>query len=119
MDKLNSVLVNEETLIPSSGFVAGVMQRVREEAAVPPPILFPWKRAIPAFLVAVIVFAVAGVQFAHALRAARFALTFPEFHLGTLGPLDAHEVGWLVVAVAVAAASWLFSRLLTRSAGLL
>jgi len=29
------------------GFLASVMDRVREEAAAPPPIPFPWKRALP------------------------------------------------------------------------
>jgi hypothetical protein len=35
----------EEELLPSSGFVASVMDRVRQEAALPAPIPFPWKRA--------------------------------------------------------------------------
>src|SRR5206468_12240322 len=34
------------------GFVASVMDAVRREATVPPPIPFPWKRALPGLAVA-------------------------------------------------------------------
>ena len=42
-NKLDRILTAEEELVPSSGFVASVMERVREEAAAPEPIPFPWK----------------------------------------------------------------------------
>ena len=47
-NKLDRILTAEEELVPSSGFVASVMERVREEAAAPEPIPFPWKRVVPA-----------------------------------------------------------------------
>ncbi len=40
----------EEKLIPSSGFLASVIERVRQEAAMPPPIPFPWKWAVAGFV---------------------------------------------------------------------
>ena len=49
MDRL---LAAEEELVPSSGFLAAVMERVQEEAQAPPPIPFPWKRAIPGMVLA-------------------------------------------------------------------
>ncbi|MGB8128786.1 MAG: hypothetical protein WCG81_03255 [Candidatus Angelobacter sp.] len=40
-------IMSEEEILPSSGFAASVMDAVRREAAAPPPIPFPWKRALP------------------------------------------------------------------------
>ncbi len=46
-DDLDRILSTEQEIIPSSGFVASVMDAVRHDAAAPPPIPFPWKRALP------------------------------------------------------------------------
>ena len=46
-ERMDEILGTERELVPSSGFLASVMDRVREEAATPPPIPFPWKRAVP------------------------------------------------------------------------
>ena len=50
---IDRILATEEDLVPSSGFLASVMERVHDEAAAPAPIPFPWKRAIPGMLLAV------------------------------------------------------------------
>ena len=62
-DPLDAVLRGEfdsaEQLHPSSGFVLSVMDAIQEEAAVPPPIPFPWRRILPsgiAILCALITF---------------------------------------------------------------
>ncbi len=49
---LDRILSNEEEILPSSGFAASVMEAVQREAAAPPPIPFPWKRALPGLCVA-------------------------------------------------------------------
>src|ERR1700722_8535167 len=46
-ENLDRILGAEEELAPSSGFVSAVMERVRDEAAAPKPIPFPWKRVVP------------------------------------------------------------------------
>jgi hypothetical protein len=56
-DELDHVLSREAEIIPSSGFVRSVMAAVRSEAAAPPPIPFPWKRALPGLLVCVVAIA--------------------------------------------------------------
>ncbi len=50
-DCLDRSLSKEEEILPSSGFTASVMEAVRREAATPPPIAFPWKRALPGVVV--------------------------------------------------------------------
>jgi hypothetical protein len=52
-DELDRVLSREAEIIPSSGFVRSVMAAVRSEASAPPPIPFPWKRALPGLLVCI------------------------------------------------------------------
>ena len=46
-DELERLLSTDDVIVPSSGFTAAVMNAVRREAATPPPIAFPWKRALP------------------------------------------------------------------------
>jgi len=57
---LGRILATEEELIPSSGFAASVMERIREETAAPRPIPFPWKQAVPGIVLAVGVFGWGG-----------------------------------------------------------
>ena len=45
-DDLERIL-GEEDIVPSSSFVANVMEAVRREASIPPPIPFPWRWAAP------------------------------------------------------------------------
>ena len=45
-EELDRVLSEEADLVPSSGFVARVMESVTAEATAP-PLAFPWKRAWP------------------------------------------------------------------------
>lgn len=58
-DQLDRILL-DDTLVPSSGFAASVMDSIAAitaQAAAPAPIPFPWKLAIPgcaAFLIALI-----------------------------------------------------------------
>jgi len=42
-DYLDRILYEEQQIMPSSAFVASVMDAVRREKMAPPPIPFPWK----------------------------------------------------------------------------
>ena len=44
---IDLVLAGDDNIVPSSGFSASVMEAVTREAIAPPPIPFPWKRALP------------------------------------------------------------------------
>ena len=121
--EIDRILAAEEALIPSSGFVSTVMDRVREQAAAPPPIPFPWKRGLPGFLLAAGVFAWGGYELVTlslaALRSSSLALTL------ALPPADAalarpaEQAGWVALSLGLSLAAWLFSRRLAGRGGLL
>ena len=46
-DDLDRVLSNEPEIRPSDAFLASVMAAVERESSGPPPIPFPWLRALP------------------------------------------------------------------------
>lgn len=118
-DPLDRILADDEELMPSSGFLASVMQRVQEEARAPVPIPFPWRRAIPGIVLVVGVFGWAAVQFARqAIPAIRnISLTQRDFTLNLSHPVQ--EAGWIAFALVISLASWLYSRRLTGEHGLL
>lgn len=55
--EIDRILSREDEILPSSGFAVSVMDAVRREAAAPPPIPFPWKRALPGLVVGGLVLA--------------------------------------------------------------
>jgi hypothetical protein len=116
---LDRILAAEEELLPSSGFLASVMERVQEEAAAPQPIPFPWKRAIPGILLATIVLGGGAVELVRFILSAvrEISLAPPRLPVVAVRPISG--VGWLVLALAVSLFSWLLSRRLAGRSGLL
>jgi hypothetical protein len=118
-DNLDNILASEPELVPSSGFLASVMESVTEEAAAPPPIPFPWKRAIPGMILAAGVLGWGGFELvSYVIRAA------PLLSVHSL-PVPAHisaqmEQGlWTAAACGAAGASWLLARRLAGRSGLI
>jgi len=119
-DQLDTILAQNEELIPTSGFLARVMERVEEEAAAPPPIPFPWKRAIPGIVLAAVVLvcgAVAIVRYILSLGATQF--TSPQMQLPQALPPAMQQAGWIVAALAISAAGYWLARRLAGRSGLL
>ena len=116
-DNLDRILKSEEELVPSSGFVAAVMERVREEAAAPAPIPFPWKRLVPGMLLAAGLLIWCGVELLRKglpeLRAV--ALVQPQLSAAISRPMQ--ETGWVALALGVSMATWLLSRRMVRTVG--
>lgn len=56
--EIDRILSRRDEILPSSGFVTSVMDAVRREAAAPPPIPFPWKRALPGLALGILALAV-------------------------------------------------------------
>ena len=108
--EIDRILATEETLLPSSGFLASVMERVREEAAAPAPIPFPWKRALPGMVVAAGILGAGAFEFVrHALPpAGELTLAVPQISVVALRPLE--QVGWVVLALGASLFSWMLSK---------
>jgi len=113
-DEINRILSDEDEILPSSGFAVSVMDAVRREAAVPPPIPFPWKRALPGLVVgglALVLVLVAGVvAIAQLGRASTTAQFSTSLSLPSLMPLILHggmesAASWTVLALLVALVS--------------
>ena len=117
--EIDRILATEETLLPSSGFLASVMERVREEAAAPAPIPFPWKRALPGMVVAAGILGAGAFEFArHALPpAGELTLAVPQISVVALRPLE--QVGWVALALGASLFSWKLSKRLAGRSGLL
>jgi len=61
MDDFDRTFIDNDTLVPSSGFSARVMDAVRDEAAEPPPLPFPWRPFVIGVL-ACVVWAASAIQ---------------------------------------------------------
>jgi hypothetical protein len=76
--EIDPILSGQDELLPSAGFVASVMDAVRREAAAPPPIPFPWKRALPGLALAVAALALLGFVGVFAVTQHGGASTTPQ-----------------------------------------
>jgi hypothetical protein len=122
--EIDQILATEEELIPSSGFAASVMERVQQEAAAPPPIPFPWKRAIPGILLTAGVFAWGSFELIRTSGPALSPsvlnwLTLAPPHLSPAVVAAVQSAGWVALALGASLVSWLFSRRLAGRGGLL
>src|SRR5262245_27566781 len=109
-DDLDRFLTDDE-IVPSSGFVARVMDAVRAEAGALPAIAFPWWRALPG-IVAVAVTVVAIVASFFSWWRTAIETTAPS--APTLVTLPGATVAWLFVALLVCAVPVMVSLRLTR-----
>jgi hypothetical protein len=102
---LDAILATEEELVPSSGFLTAVMERVTEEARMPAPIPFPWKRAVPGLVLTAGVFGWGAVELvslgipamkAHpmAMPHVSFAMTLPLEQAGWGGGVRSRRCCW-------------------------
>jgi hypothetical protein len=117
--KIEVILAGEEELIPSSGFLASVMERVREEAVAPPPIPFPWKRALPGILAITGVFTWGAVKLFRQGLSTLSSPALPPPHLPAALVVPVEQAGWVALALGVSLLSWLLSRRLAGRGGLL
>jgi hypothetical protein len=118
-DRLDAILAHEDEIVPSSGFLSRVMDKVEEETVALPPIPFPWKRFLPGFVLAGGVLgwgAVEAVRYTMQAVAGGLALPKIEIAAGLSEPMQ--QAGWVVGALAVSAASWLLSRRIAGRSGM-
>ena len=108
-EEMNRLLSRDDEILPSSGFAASVMQAVRREAAAPPPIPFPWKRALPGVVVAGLVLArilVVGISDISRLISASASpqpsTSSPSILPFLLPRTMESPVGWIVLGLLIA-----------------
>lgn len=119
LSTLDRILSTEEELIPSSGFLASVMERVEDEARAPAPIQFPWKRAIPGFVLAAGVFGWGGTVLVREAVSAVSAQAVVPVHLPAGLEQTFAALGWAGLALVISLASWVLSRRIAGESGLL
>ena len=113
-DELDRIFCSEDEILPSSGFVASVMEAVRIDALAPPPIPFPWRRALPGLAVAGLALAwllvAAVMQFGSEMRTPLPAAALPA----TFEPI-LEAAAWSVLALLLSLALLMLSiRLASR-----
>jgi hypothetical protein len=125
--EIGRILAGEDELMPSSGFAASVMEQVRQEAALPAPIPFPWKRAIPLLLLAsggivwstveLVRLGLPGLGLTALGQSAQSWLILPPLSGNLVHSLE--QAGWVALALGISLLSWLLSRRLAGRGGLL
>ena len=116
--EIDRILSERDEIMPSSGFAASVMEAVRREASAPPPIPFPWLRALPGVILAVVALAlIAALGVATLLLSGRaplsehVATTFSPFSWPSLTNPVASAAAWTAGALLVA---WVAVKLSVR-----
>jgi hypothetical protein len=105
-DEIDRILSKEPEIAPSPLFVSTVMRAIRQEAAVPPPIAFPWKRLLPLLGTA---FAVGAVLTSRLHPSEEAAPILPSNWLSAFSLVSeiwkSSRVNWIVFALLLSLAS--------------
>jgi hypothetical protein len=118
-ETIENILASEEPLVPASGFLASVIERVEEEALAPAPIPFPWQRIAPGVVL------IAGALGWVVIDLARHGIPPVQEASVVLGQIPAvaaqplEQAGWVALALGISLFSWLLSRHLADRTGLL
>ena len=102
-DDLDRALASEQEILPSSGFLGGVMETVQREASAPPPIPFPWKRALPGMVAGVLaVGIVEGMSVTALVRGGSGGtVELPAQAASILHAVQNVGAGWILMALAI------------------
>jgi len=109
-DDLDGFLSGDE-IVPSSGFVARVMDAVRAEATAPPAIPFPWLRALPGIVAAAVTVVAIIAGF---VSLGRTAIETTATPLPAAFNLPGTTMAWLFVALLLCTVPVMLSLRLTR-----
>jgi hypothetical protein len=119
-DELDRTLSGEVDIVPSAGFVHGVMAAVHCEASAPPPIPFPWKRALPGLAAGALVFVMMIIVLVKNFSGAAPATSIQYRVLPIVARVSdigsMYGIGWVMLAILVTLACVVFSVRLTTAA---
>jgi len=108
-DDIDGILSKEQEISPTSGFVVRVMNAVRRETAAPPPIPFPWKRALPGLsslgLALVSVFVVGIALLVRGAATQPLPATLPSAFPLIFEALKTVSASWIALALLLSLAS--------------
>jgi hypothetical protein len=126
--EIGRILAGEEELMPTSGFVISVMERVRQEAALPAPTPFPWMKAILLLLLAsgtvgwgaveLVRAGLPGIDVTALGQSALSWMTIP-LPLSDNFVRSLEQAGWVALALGTSLICWFVSRRLAGRGGLL
>jgi hypothetical protein len=115
-DDIERILADEEEIAPTPGLLASVMAAVHRESAVPPPLGFPWIRALPGILATLAACAVA-IWYGVDSLSSPAAVAVLEEELRELAVLAASlGLQWVTLALGVSVVSVLLPLKLSRPA---
>ncbi len=116
---IDRILADEDELVPSSGFAASVMDRIRDEAAVPPPIPFPWRRIVPGIVLGSDGLGWGAVELTRLAIAAAHHPQPVAVHIASAILQPMQDIGWIALSLGIALVAWLGSRRLAGTSRLL
>ncbi|HUB50680.1 MAG TPA: hypothetical protein VL986_00845 [Terracidiphilus sp.] len=114
-DAIDRILAADEELVPSSGFLAGVMERVRDEAIAPRPIPFPWKLALPGMVLAAGTIGWLIYEFIRTVLDSAPDISFAAPRLASTTQMVLSPVVWIAFALALSLGSWALARRIARN----
>jgi len=98
-EDIDRMLADDEEVVPSTGYEALVMEAVLRELTTPPPLAFPWLRALPGFMALLLAFAVAVWHGIGALNDPSVGIVFDHQLRALLDFGTRAEIQWTVLAV--------------------
>ena len=114
--ELDHILSREKEIVPSAKFTASVMGAIRSEAAAPPPISFPWVRALPGLIAgagALLWIVVQSPERPAVPQATAFASLFQSW-IDRLAPIlksaESAGMGWVLLSLILTFACWELTR---------
>lgn len=117
-DELDYIVSGEEEIVPTSGFVASVMEAIQQEAEAPRPIAFPWGRAVPGLVALGAVFAMLVAAVVEGMRMPAEAWRTSSATLASWQRIFLQpDMGWIALTLLLTIFSVFFSIRLTRGQG--
>jgi len=116
-EDIDRLLATQDSITPSSGFLASVMDAVERDARMLPPLRFPWSRALPGLLATGV--AIVGViGYGAGLWGAPTATSFADESVARLvAVVGGLELQWIGLACAATLLPLALASGLTRGRG--